>query len=473
MFYDLDQYFTNNGAITNPTTENPLVNLFSIVASYKVSKYSNSNSLSGIINLFNKSYSYDKDLTIRLMLNTRDCRGGAGKRDIFKQLLLHFISIEHDEELVARVIKKIPELGRWKDLHCLLGTKFENLMYNMYINGLTNPSCEALVAKYIPRKGPIFNHLFKHYNLTPKQFRKILVEKSKTVEQLMCAKDWNNINFSTVPSIAASRYKKAFAKNANEKYSEYIEKLKSGDTSVKINAGSMYPHELVRALNSTTDKLVIDSINEQWKAIPCEIQNSNDFLTVCDVSSSMSTPVSGNVSAMDVAITLTLLLSERNTGPFKNKFITFSEKPSLISIKSTLFSDKYKEVKSSDWGGSTNFESSFKLILDYAKMFNLTQTQLPKYIIVLSDMEFNSASSKNTNFQVIKKTFEENGYQLPAIVFWNLNSRLDNYPAVVNDNVVMISGWSQHMMKNILSGSVKLNPLEGIISTLNVERYNY
>ena len=185
---------------------------------------------------------------------------------------------------------------------------------------------------------------------------------------------------------------------------------------------------------------------------------------------------------MDVAISLGLYISERNEGAFKDAFVTFSDDPQLQVVKGDL-TDRYCQMRSADWGMSTNFEATFKLILDQATKHKLTQDQMPNKILILSDMEFNAATGgrgwRNTGFdwnptaqQMIEQMYEDAGYKVPQIVYWNIQSRNGGVPVAFDKlGTALVSGFSPAIMTSLLGGDIE-SPQQIMDKTILSDRYS-
>jgi hypothetical protein len=294
----------------------------------------------------------------------------------------------------------------------------------------------------------------------------------------MCAGEWDSIEFGKLPSVASARYQKAFGKNAYESYSAYIASLVKGEAT--INAGAVYPYDVTKSLNYGNATVA----NEQWKALPNYLEGANDMiLPVVDVSGSMETSAGGSktVTCMDVAISLGLYISERNEGPFKDAFITFSSTPQLQVLSGSL-KDRYTQMSNSDWGMSTDLEATFKLILDQATKHKLSQDEMPNKILILSDMEFNAATRSSgwrneaswnpTAQQVINDMYESSGYKMPQIVYWNIQSRNGGVPVAFDTaGTALISGFSPAIMTSLLGGDIE-SPQQIMDKTILSERYS-
>jgi len=450
--------FTENGMVTNSSSLNECVNLFFTIGAMR------GQDKQRLLSNFSKAFNENPLTAMRILFWSRDVRGGAGERQIFRDVI-QFLA-ETDSEVLAKNIKFIPEFGRWDDLTVLFNTKVNDDAIATIVQGLETRN--GLCAKWMPRKGVIFNSIRKAMGLTPKSLRKLLVELSNTVEQKMCANEWTNIEYSKIPSLAMGRYSKAFLKHDDSGFRQYLVHLKSGET--KINTGAVYPYDVVKTLNYGERELAI----EQWKSLPNFMEGCTErILPVVDVSGSMGCSVGGNsnVTCMDVAISLGLYISERNEGEFKDSFITFSEKPELQKLSGDLF-NRYSQLRRADWGMNTNLEKVFKLILGQAKKHNVSQNEMPTKILILSDMEFDQATRQSDSaMKMIRSEYEQHGYTLPSIIYWNIQSRNKNFPVRYDEKgTALVSGLSPSIMKSILIGNID-SPEHIMNITIDSDRY--
>ena len=291
-------------------------------------------------------------------------------------------------------------------------------------------------------------------------FRHYIVSRSATVEQEMCAKKWENINYSTVPSRAGMLYKKAFIKHDEVRYVDYISSVLKGEK--KINASVLYPNELVaRAKNDRSD-----AYEAMWNALPDYMEGSAErILPICDTSGSMTgTP-------MEVSVGLGMYISERTRGPFKDMFMTFSERPMLQQLSGT-FLERMEQLDDADWGGSTDLQRTFEEVLKYALKNDVPEDQMPTKLLIISDMQFDEATDNTgTNFEAIQKKYRDAGYHMPSIIFWNVRGVFTDTPITKDDkNVALVSGYSPSILKSILKGDV-ITP-EGMMHlTVDIPRY--
>jgi hypothetical protein len=315
----------------------------------------------------------------------------------------------------------------------------------------------------------------------------------KVVEVAMSKKEWSAIDYSAVPSRANLIYNNAFLRNDEERRRDYLNKLQKGET--KINAGVLFPHDIVHkyTLMSRRNWETDTALEELWKALPDYVKGAGNTICVADGSGSMGCTVGGTqVSALEVANALAIYFAERCSGEFHDNYITFSENPQLVdlsqgnSLKEKLeIASHYSEV------ANTNIEAVFDLILRTAIKSEMNQEDMPKNILILSDMEFDGCAGVPTGrvtkdwwgretielakpdkkfFEVIAQRFANHGYKLPRLVFWNINSRTGTIPVKENDlGVALVSGFSPAIVKMVLSNST--DPFECLLEQLNSERY--
>jgi len=420
---------------------------------------------SDIHHIFDKALAKNEDVAIRTLLWLRDAREGAGERQQFKNLVLRL-----KPEMIQRVIPLIPELGRWDDLLVFLGTPYERQAAGVIAAGLNQGN--GLCAKWMPRKGKNAARLRKILGIKkPELWRKLLVSLSNTVEQQMCAKDWNNIEFDKVPSVAAGRYIQAFLRNAPESYNAYKAKLVKGEA--KINAGAVYPYDVLKSMRQG-NRAVAEA---QWNALPNYMEGVEDrILPIIDVSGSMMCPAGGPrsgslITCMDVAISLGIYVAQRNVGPFRNVAMTFHSNPKLYEFPNS-FVEAVHMVGRSEWGMNTNIEKAFHQILSRATLHKVAPDQMPTKVLILSDMQFDQCINGMGAYDSIKAMYAYHGYELPQIVFWNINSAAGTMPVKADTKgTAMVSGFSPSILKGIVTG--ELDPVGVMLKIVMSERYDY
>ena len=458
--------YTANGALTNSTSLNKCLDLFSVIGNHKDFK-----------EMFWAAFAEDPNIALKILFWARDCRGGSGARKTFVEV---FKEMQYTKPaLFSSLFRYIPEFGYWKDIYKNL--KPTNELLEFVMKTLKDENDHSLCAKYFPRKGEWFGAMRKFVNCAPKDLRQLIVRKTQVVENYMCAKNWKEIDYQSVPSVAGLRYKNAFIKHDGERYNEYIAKVNAGEA--KINSSVLYPHNIyenyleeLRRIGGRwynySDSLNLSPVSTEaliamWNNLPNFMEGCNErLLPICDVSGSMTgTP-------MNISISLGCYISERNVGPFKNAFITFSERPQMQYLNGNII-ERFRQLERADWGGSTNLQAVFDLILTRAKQANLSEEDMPTKLLIISDMHFNCACPNNdrTNYEVIKQKYAKAGYKVPGIIFWNVNGSAGNVPATMFDgNVGLVSGYSPSILRSIFKAEV-LTPIELMLKTVNSPRY--
>lgn len=461
---------TENGAVAHASTLNKNVDLYTLVGSSR-------NRPESVTSPFALALNEDKDLAVRIMLHARDIRQGMGERAVSRQLIkvcLAHLSTEDN----LRIMRKVPEMGRWDDMLTYFGTRLQDASFQMILAGLDNPSTASLVAKWLPREkkgNKQFVHAFcKFSGLTRKEYRALCSQLSNTVEQKLCAKDFASINFSQVPSVASARYQKLFHKVDGERYREWIAELEKPQAEravgVKVNAGAIYPYDIIRSIKGYGDNSVAQA---QWDALPNFMgDNTENILCMSDVSESMTCENFGNVDALDIGVSLTMYCAERNHGVFKDQAMIYSTRPRFVELAGSV-SERRKQMMAHVEYGSTDIDAAFRLILDLAVRHNLSQEDLPSKVLIFSDMQFDAVGGRTTNLEAINQHFARAGYKAPQLVFWHLASRRQAQPATINDKgVAMVSGFSPAILKAVLGGE-DLSPLGVVRKAVMVERYDW
>ena len=272
----------------------------------------------------------------------------------------------------------------------------------------------------------------------------------------MSAKQWEEINYENVPWKAFNLCKNAFERHDANRFLWFV-----WEKPEKIKSSVLWPHDLYRSWEKGDKPEIID---EQWKNLPDYIDNEESFLPIVDVSGSMyGLPIS-------VAVSLGIYTSERNKSVFKDAFITFSNCPKMEYLKWTI-TERFNQLSRAEWGMNTNVQATFDLILKTALENELHQSDLPKSVIIFSDMEFDQCWWRRTNYELIKEKFEKSGYIAPKIIFWNLNGRMGNLPVRYDENgTALVSGFSPSLMTSLLWGE-DISPLGIMMKVLNSERY--
>lgn len=463
---------TENGMKARASTANPLVDLF-----YQVGASRGKD----ITTLFAAAFQYDRDKAIRIAQWVRDVRGGAGERQLYRDILAWVA--QNDADAARALIRKTPEVGRYDDLLI-----FDDPALRQHAFAEIKKALDAgngLAAKWMPRKGPMAAALRSYLEMSPKRYRKTLVNLTKVVEQQMCAKQWDEINFSHVPSVAAARYRKAFYKNT-PKFAAYVEELKKDPKDraegVKVNASSIFPHDVIKGkfytgYSPTVNSLSAtesDFIRQQWAALPDFIGNAN-ILPLVDVSGSMTSQISPGLRAIDVSVALGLYCADKNKGQFKDTFLTFSGSPQLLVLEGDILS-KIDQMVKSTWAMNTNIKAAFDKILQTAILHHVPAHEMPEMLLILSDMQFDQCVVHDDSaIEMVRRKYVEAGYEVPKVVFWNLCARHDNSPVKFDEHgTALVSGFSPAILKSLLSNKLEsFTPENIMLETIMKPRYDW
>lgn len=483
MANNLNTGYTENGAKVFKSTNNALVDINYFLSGFR------SQPDPVTIEYWVKTFHENKELALRWLFFARDVREGVGERRTFR-LLMKWLA-ENETEIAKRLINIIPFFGRWDDLCCLLKTPIGDDVISMInkqlqqdlavVDGHEKGTSISLMAKWLPSinasgYAKVYGEIIrKGLGMSEKRYRKTLVKLRKylnVVEVTMSAREWGSIDYSMVPSVANVRYTNAFKVHDEERRNEYLDALKEG--KAKINASVAFPHEIIHQMigNSTNDA----TFEEMWKALPnrCKDGMSNT-LVVCDGSGSMTwNAISGSSVPLDVAYAMSIYFSEKMTGQFKDKFITFSSNPQIIDL-SMAFSlrDKINILQSHADCTNTDLFKVFKLILDTAVENHLSQEDLPEKILIITDGEFDSMCTQSDLFlfREIDSMFAKAEYKVPKLIFWNVCNRSMTIPVTENDRgISLVSGFSPNIANMIMSE--KLDPAEILIEQLMNVRYD-
>lgn len=455
--------YTENGALTNRSTLDPVLDYFSRAGAMR-------SDVAGAISLFKKAFNADPQLAVRCLFYLRDIRGGAGERKVFQETLKSL-----DKALLLKVVGYVPEYGRFDDIPVVEETA--EILYDQFVldeQNMVKGESVSLLAKWLPSENASSKEtirkarsLMSFWDMAPKQYRKRVSALRKYIgllEQKMSSREWTNIDYSKLPSQAHRKHVKAFSKHDEIGYAEYLQAVEKGEK--KINAGTLMTYEIYDELfkgyvRQRPTKAVLDSITALWNALP-DYTNDTNALVLADVSGSMTG------RPMSVSTTLAVYFAERNKGRFANTYMTFTDRPSVVTIQGGDLFDKLNFVEHHDVGYSTNLAAAFDAILKAAVDSKCSQEEMPAVLYIISDMQFNCCSPSETNFESAQRKFKEAGYELPHVVFWNVNARQESPATMYDDKVTLISGSNQSAFKYAVEHK---SPVELMHEVLNGPRY--
>lgn len=493
---DFNESVTENGALGYRTTGKELLDLNFAVSSLRKA------SESDIKNRFGRAYAELPMYGMKWLMYCRDVREGLGEKRT-PRTIFHYLA-NTEPKIATAIIPLIPEYGRFDDLLEYIGTPCEKEMLKFIAEQLekdrknmANNQPISLLAKWLPSENASSSltkqraKVVRNYlSMSERKYRKMLTALRKyldVVEIKMSAKQWDQIKYDAVPSKANLVYNSAFLRNDEERRRKYLAALEKGEA--KINASVAFPHDIVHKYGDGWYGKEIKedpALEAMWKALPDMVKEDGNTLVVRDGSGSMTVGVDPNsrVSALEVATALAIYFSEKCSGAFKDKFITFSSRPSTIDLSNCKsLAAKIRRCYQENDCSNTNIEATFDLILQTAVRNNMKQEDMPRNILIISDMEFDSAVGNGYGwyrtdhppvneklFKTIEKKFQSKGYKLPRLVFWNVNSRTGTIPVKQNElGVALVSGFSVNVCKMVLSG--ELDPYKCLIEQLDAERY--
>lgn len=473
--------YTENGAAGYSTTRSALLDMNFKLASYR-------NAAGSIYPDVLHAYKEDAELTLKFLFFARDILQGAGERKFFREAIR---GLAIDRKFPAHLVKYIPEYGRWDDIFVLRGTPLEKEMLTVVAmqftkdldNALHNKNI-SLLAKWLPsintssaETRELAQYFAKIFHLTPRQYRKSLAAlraRIDVVETKMCGQKWDKIKYDAVPSKANALYKNAFLAHDYERRVAFLSDVVSGKKDIK--AGTLFPHDIAaKYMHRGWNVGNVDiTLEELWKRLP-NIDMPESTIVVADGSGSMTCYVGNtSISALAIANALAIYFGERGKGNYANKYITFSERPQYVDFsRCKTLRDKLAVALRHNEIASTDIEAVFNLILNTAINNNLRADELPANILIISDMEFNSATTSRgkTLFEGIARKYAQYGYKLPKLIFWNVTSRTNVIPVNQNENgVVLVSGFSPNIMKMVMNGEI--DPYKSLVKTLKGERYS-
>ena len=493
---------TENGGVTHKTTTSDLLDMFAMGAAMR------KRTDEDVILMFRKAYKENPVYALKCLFYIRDVRGGQGERRFFRVVMRDLAKF--DTEAARRNLPHIPEFGRWDDLYVFDGTPLEKDAYELIKNQLAlDVSCKtpSLLAKWLKSENTssaesrrLGDKTRKFLGMSHKQYRKtlsVLRARINVLERLMSENRWNEIEFDKIPSRAGMIYKNAFARHDLERMKQdptvqsYADFAK--DETKTVNAKVLYPYECVneavkaagvhwygwdrnRSDTSETNRLMV---NKYWDNL-ADYFNGASFngLAVVDTSGSMT---GSEASApINVAISLGLYCAEKAKGPFAGHYVSFSSRPQLIATEGIDFVDKVARIYRTNLCENTNIEATFDLLLNTALRNKCSQDDLPQNIIVISDMEFDSATyardyrnrlnsnTVNTVMEGIAQKWADHGYKMPHLIFWNVQARQANIPMLGNGPISYVSGFSPSIFQTIMSGKTGYDLM---MEKLNESRY--
>lgn len=443
-----------------------------------------------------KAYAENPVDFVKLIFQTGDIRGGKGERHVFNTCMDWLV--EMHPHIAVEVLDFIPEFTRWDYLvrHTAVSNKMISEcatelvveQFNKDLGVIRNakdgePVNISLLAKWMPslqtKKSAdriVVRHLLRSLHMQEREYRKALSELRRhlnVVEKAMSEKNYDAIDMEKLSSKQQLRYADFFKRVLAERRHEYIQAVLRGEK--KMNASVLNPLEILHEYTKGSYRNI--SYNEDyealWSLIPDKTSGNGNTLVIRDGSGSMTCPIGQGSSAtmLEAATAMAIYCAEHMTGAFKDTFITFSSRPEIVNISQChTFADKINLLYRYDDCSNTDIEATFDLILNAAVKGGLSQAELPSYLMILSDMEFDVArgacgyfnwntgnstgnSDRDTLFTAIRNKWNAMGYRMPTLVYWQLNGARTIYPEIDSKNgIVFLSGFSVNELELVMAG---------------------
>lgn len=479
---------TENGAIALNTTSNACLDLFGTIGALRKADEAR------ITSLFEEAYKENPLLATKILFYARDIRGdkettGLGERRVFR-IILKYAALHHPE-CIRPNLDLIGVYGRYDDLYELIGTPLEDDMWSAMKKqfeedkvNLEKGNVISLLAKWIKtadassektRKLGIKTALKLGYNIYDfKRIVRAMRKHLRVVEGLMSTNQWDKITYSEVPSRAMMIYRNAFKKHDEDRFNQFAQKAVTGE--VKINSATLYPYDIIEKYKgrgygnyysgSNLSQTEENILQAQWDALPNYVEEGTNAIVIADTSGSMYG------RPMDTAVSLAIYFAQRNTGAYSGLWMNFSSSPSYQTIKGKTLKQILSNIDYDNWSGSTNCAAAFELILGTAIKNHVPVNEMPKSLIIISDMEFDWCGGQNWSFyEEMRVRFAQYGYEIPQIIFWQVDSRHDTFHADASrKGVVLVSGQSAGTFKNLI-GSIGMNSVEFMLKTILSNRY--
>ncbi len=467
---------TENGAVTHASTMSDCLDLFATIGALR------RESEEEIITRFMRAFTENRDLAVKTLFFARDVRGGLGERKVFR-VILRWLSV-NAPETVRKNLEFIAEYGRFDDLLVLMDTPLEKAMLALVreqlrrdIYAMNNGGEVSLLAKWLPSVNTsnadavkTAKRIARFLGMDDRTYRKMLSRLRahiRIIENNLRERDYT-FDYAKQPSKAMLKYRKAFLRNDNERYTDFLDRVQSGE--VTMHTGALMPYELITPFfGNSVSVEERAAINATWNQLE-DFTNGENALAVVDGSGSMYGW--GNPKPATVALSLGLYFAERNRGAFHNHFITFSERPQMVEVKGNDLLEKLQYAASFDEVANTNIQKVFELVLETAVRHNVPQEELPATLYIISDMEFDCCTedASLTNFEYAKRLYAQHGYTLPKVVFWNVASRNRHQPVTKNEQgVALVSGCTPRLFSMVAAG--RCSPYDQMLEILGNERY--
>ena len=475
---------TENGAFAYSTTGKALLDLFAQIGALRPRTERE------IADKYAAAFAAGPMLATKMLFYAGNVRGGLGERRTFR-ICLKWLA-QHHADIVVKNAALIPHFNRWDSMFVLVGTAAEKEMWKVIADQLNSdmaavaaskhtkkPQPISLLAKWMPTETAssadtraLARKCMTNLGLTPRAYRKVLSalrRHLKVVETSMSAQEWTAIQYSQVPSYAMKNYRGAFAKHDPDGFAAYKASLVKGEA--KVNAATLFPYDLVHQyLNKNWYRAITadDIIEAQWKALPNYVEGENNILVMADVSGSMSG------RPMETSVGLATYFAQRNKGDYHNLYMTFTDQPHFIELQEGATLAKcVSKVMQTDVGYNTNLEAAFNEILAHAIRNRVPNKDMPKALVVISDMEIDRYVRRyGLDFvDAMRAKFARHGYVLPKLILWNVEARNDTF-LTKQEGVLMVSGQAASTFRELCGNLDGKTAWDLMLETLGNKMYD-
>ncbi len=478
---------TENGAVALNTSGDALLDFFGTVGALREAPDTR------VTTLFEEAYKEDPAIATKILFYARDIRGdgettGLGERKTFRTILRY--CAYHHPEAVRPNLDLVGAYGRYDDLYELVGTPLEDdafkamrKQFDEDLDNMSKGNVISLLAKWIKTADASSAQTRKLGILTANKFgipvynfKRIVRAMRKhigVVEGLMSTQQWDKIKYPDVPSRAMLIYRNAFMKHDGIRFNTFAQKAASGEE--KINSATLFPYDIIEKYRGgwcygytggNLDKVQEQILQAQWDQLPNYVEEGTNAIVIADTSGSMTG------RPMDTAVGLAIYFAQRNTGAYHDLWMNFSSDPSFQKIKGKTLKQVLRNINYNNWNGSTNCEAAFELILGTAVKYRIPHEEMPKALIIISDMEFDYCGDGQwTFYDRMRAEYSQKGYDIPTVIFWNVDSRHDVFHAdKTRKGVILVSGQSASVFQQLM-GSVGMTPVEHMMKVVNSKRY--
>lgn len=497
-----NDFYTENGAVSNSTTGNGILDYFSKSGAYR------DRPIEQVYADISRMYAESPLITLQVLfylrmitrkekgfLPTLDTQRGQGARDEYRKAISWLA--KNQPKVLYDNLWLMPVVGCWKDLwhEDLIDVLDRTQVIELINRGLGDSYNKDLLSKYLPKirsksntstprhaKLNLFaRQLCKDLGWSERDYRKF---KSRgiahTWQQNSCKGLYNNIDFNKISGKAlfllANHRSKGDKKTFIERHG-LVEKYTKWIDSKPVAKFTGYVYELGAKAKRVSDLSIAEkkTIDKQFDGLLQTAKDNKNRLNeniwcALDTSASMTSSVVKGITALDICVSLGVFFSSLNEGAFKDNVIMFDNQSRKLALKGS-FTDKIQQIYSAQvgWGG-TNFQSVIDEIVRVRKANpKIPVEDYPTTLLVVSDMQFNPTGTNETNHKTLMRKLREVGLPDINVIWWQVTGRTKDFPSTITDKgTTLISGFDGSVLTLITDeGSSKVDPVTGETVRLN------